>query len=388
MKENDTRPDEPREIIWKQFAGKRIVFGGIDGPEYQTFFQNLAAISSRGGAGFRVVDGIENALAGDYVILFARPAGEEEFLNSQPEKKGLRNASGKAKPWDAPFEEPDLHHTWKKKPGAWLAAEADWSEMLQLLGQLRQLEKGKPQAVLLISGNSVYGTCFGVQHALREEELGSLCHTDCDDTAAQCMRTAEHFAYRLSAECRIPIRIARMGMLPDGKELDDLLFVCAKVLLYGANGEIYNLPQVHAENRQALTCTDAEVRKAERLAEAALTERQKAEWSAEAEAAEVRKAERPAEAALTDRQGRAKPTLSGRKKDKILRFPVQEKVTPGDAGGGEDEKRKRVAVVREEELAESAYDTWRTRSRAEENHSPLSPMEIVTDTQKADRLGK
>lgn len=94
--------------------------------------------------------------------------------------------------------------------------------------------------MLLISGNEVYGKCFGTPHALREEELGYISHTAGSDIRAQCMRTAEHFACAL-AQDGLPVRIGRMGQLSE--ELPQgLLETCAKILLYGADAEIYNLP--------------------------------------------------------------------------------------------------------------------------------------------------
>ena len=48
------------EAIWKSFSEKGIVLAGIDGPEYQAFFQSLVRVSQTSRAGFRVLDGVEN----------------------------------------------------------------------------------------------------------------------------------------------------------------------------------------------------------------------------------------------------------------------------------------------------------------------------------------
>ena len=41
------------EAIWKSFSEKGIVLAGIDGPEYQAFFQSLVRVSQTSRAGFR-----------------------------------------------------------------------------------------------------------------------------------------------------------------------------------------------------------------------------------------------------------------------------------------------------------------------------------------------
>ena len=67
------------EAIWKSFSEKGIVLAGIDGPEYQAFFQSLVRVSQTSRAGFRVLDGVENVQDGDYVLLFARPTIAEHL---------------------------------------------------------------------------------------------------------------------------------------------------------------------------------------------------------------------------------------------------------------------------------------------------------------------
>ena len=52
------------EAIWKSFSEKGIVLAGIDGPEYQAFFQSLVRVSQTSRAGFRVLDGVENVQDG------------------------------------------------------------------------------------------------------------------------------------------------------------------------------------------------------------------------------------------------------------------------------------------------------------------------------------
>lgn len=182
------------EAIWKSFSEKGIVLAGIDGPEYQAFFQSLVRVSQTSRAGFRVLDGVENVQDGDYVLLFARPTIAEHLPSAQKKRSGAaarrRREAGKKenKDWSTPFEEAEHPAGWEKPSGLWKQAGEDWEETLQLLSQLQSLAKTRPAAVLLISGNEVYGKCFGTPHALREEELGYISHTAGSDIRAQCMR--------------------------------------------------------------------------------------------------------------------------------------------------------------------------------------------------------
>ena len=75
------------EAIWKSFSEKGIVLAGIDGPEYQAFFQSLVRVSQTSRAGFRVLDGVENVQDGDYVLLFARPTIAEHLPSAQKKRR-------------------------------------------------------------------------------------------------------------------------------------------------------------------------------------------------------------------------------------------------------------------------------------------------------------
>lgn len=84
------------EAIWKSFSEKGIVLAGIDGPEYQAFFQSLVRVSQTSRAGFRVLDGVENVQDGDYVLLFARPTIAEHLPSAQkkPERGRSQETAG------------------------------------------------------------------------------------------------------------------------------------------------------------------------------------------------------------------------------------------------------------------------------------------------------
>lgn len=124
-----------------------------------------------------------------------------------------------------------------------------WKALLRLSGMLEDLQKAAPAAVLLLSDTSVYGKVFGNVHALREDEMGYVCHTDSKDCAMQCMRTIEHLGGRLAREEGVPVKIARAGWddlrkLKDDTEKAAERLACGmlKVLVKGTSGEAYNLP--------------------------------------------------------------------------------------------------------------------------------------------------
>lgn len=133
-----------------------------------------------------------------------------------------------------------------------IADESDryiWQEFVALSGLLKDLQKSDPAAVLLLSDAMVYGKVFGTAHALKEDELGYVCHTDPKDAAAQCMRTMEHLCSRLGREEGFPVKIARVDwdILRKPEDLPEVIYEqlayhMLKVMLKGAPGEAYNLP--------------------------------------------------------------------------------------------------------------------------------------------------
>ena len=356
------------EEIWKSFTDRRIVLAGIDGPEYQAFFQRLVSVSQESGAGFRVLDGVENIREGDYVLLFARPAAPTRALPK--ERSGAsarkRREAGKKenKDWSTPFEENRRHMRWEKPSGIWKQAGEAWEETLQLLAQMQSLTETKPSAVLLISGNEVYGKCFGTPHALRENELGYVCHTAGNDIPAQCMRTAEHFACALAQE-QLPIRIGRMGLLSE--ELpQDLLEACARILLYGADAEIYNLPCDQPDSsEEGLDMSQAGSVQMEDAEDSSLTPEEPGEVTEPVtEKTDTAKALEPPVRPVADRK-----IVSFQKKAEAMhRLALQPAAT----------KKSGVQVKTYTE----------PRPAAAGDRSVLAPMPVVMDTEKADGLGK
>lgn len=207
-----------REAVWERLDGKRIVVAGAAGEEQEKMLRNLAEIGSRREKGFAVEPGLEKAGPGDYVLLFA---------NRGAAAKSIAPKAGAA--------------SWAQASGSWEQTRADWDGMLSLAKEMEALRQAEPEAVLLITGSEVYGKSFGKAHPLREEELGYVCHAGRQDGAAQCMRTAEHFACRLAKE-GLPVKAARMDSLPSGEELAGFLDTVMTVLLDGGIGEIYNIP--------------------------------------------------------------------------------------------------------------------------------------------------
>ena len=359
------------EEIWKSFTDRRIVLAGIDGPEYQAFFQRLVSVSQESGAGFRVLDGVENIREGDYVLLFARPAAPTRALSK--ERSGAsarkRREAGKKenKDWSTPFEENKRHMRWEKPSGIWKQAGEAWEETLQLLAQMQSLTETKPSAVLLISGNEVYGKCFGTPHALRENELGYVCHTAGNDIPAQCMRTAEHFACALAQE-QLPVRIGRMG--PLSEELpQDLLEACARILLYGADAEIYNLPchqpDLSEDDFDISQTGSVQMKDAEVLSQTSdLSDEQEEVTEPAAEDADTEGALEPPVRPVADRK-----IVSFQKKAEAMhRLALQPAAT----------KKSGVQVKTYTEPGPAAAG----------DRSVLAPMPVVTDTEKADGLGK
>ena len=175
--------------------------------------------------GKNVVCGLEQAGDGDFVILFGVLKEQESEQNGK-------------------VEEAD--------------DDGGFPALLGLLEQLKELGRRKVQSVVLVTDNRVYGKHFGLEKSHAEWDMGYLCHTSQDDRNAWCMRTAEHLACRMAHEKGIPIKVARIGKhslenemhrAKDGErhmlrtEIPAMLYV----LLCGADGEIYNLPDTEGD---------------------------------------------------------------------------------------------------------------------------------------------
>lgn len=117
----------------------------------------------------------------------------------------------------------------------------------ELTEAIALIQKVRPRAALFLSDAMVYGKLFGKQRLLKEDEIGYVCHTSKDDTAAQWMRTAEHLCARLAREESLSIKIARADwehipvMLQAGEGSATILAVILELLKNGIAGEAYNI---------------------------------------------------------------------------------------------------------------------------------------------------
>lgn len=125
------------------------------------------------------------------------------------------------------------------------AEDVQWVQ--ELTEAIAQIQKVRPRAALFLSDTMVYGKLFGEQRLLKEDEIGYVCHTSKDDTAAQWMRTAEHLCARLAREEGLSIKIARADwehipvMLQAGEGSATILAVILELLKNGTAGEAYNI---------------------------------------------------------------------------------------------------------------------------------------------------
>jgi hypothetical protein len=242
---------------------RKIILAGADSPRKQNFKRELerqctendsdakerkqqcaeyrTAISERKqqcGGTITISEDLDEACAEDLVFLFAQ-------TDRQPEQQTGQSAGLQAEQMEA-FD--------------------------HLLEQLLVLSRKRPAATVLLSDSRVYGKVFGEPGARSEHELGYVCHTSAEDTAAANLRTAENLAYRLAGE-GMKICIARMnhatldvqesdgdagqsvneqmsaasnggeGLKNGGSEAyASAVHAALQVLLYGAPGAVYNLP--------------------------------------------------------------------------------------------------------------------------------------------------
>ena len=189
-----TEPENTEEVKKDEkegLAGKRLLILG-SGPKKEAFLELLAYMSSKEEKAFEVHTIWEEPREQDLVFLFA---------SSDEEKMG---------------------------------------EYLQLLDEL--LSK-RPASVLLISDVKVYGRVFGARRALQEEDMGYVSPLTEADGEAFLLRLCENLAYRLYTEEGLPVKIARCSGGLQGEELSGQILKACRVLLYGENGEVYNLDE-------------------------------------------------------------------------------------------------------------------------------------------------
>ena len=192
--------------IWSALEGRRIVLAGLNNEQRGIYAQNLAHIFRQKQINLTVSERIEETVQTDLVLVFAQ----------------LGNKGSAEKPAGSLTEN---------------------GELQLLMEQLQLLAERKPEAVLLITDCQVYGKQFGTEHSLKESELGFISHTAAAEISLQYMRMAEHLACRLAEEEKMHVRTARQNLRTETENLEQVMEAVLRVLLYGEDGEIYNLPQ-------------------------------------------------------------------------------------------------------------------------------------------------
>ena len=222
-----------RTELWSAFDGRRIVLAGLNNDQRSLYEGNLFHVSRQKHIKLTVTEKMEKISTKDLVLVFAHVSGPERMEESN----------------DTPTEK---------------------EELKTLLEALKMLAEKKPAAAVLISDCHVYGKLFGgsgkekepgtgctdsdaacaekrsdgAEHkrSVKETELGHISHTGKKEISLQYMRMAEHLACRLAQEEQLHIRVARQNLRPETENLEQMLESLLQVLLYGADGEIYNLP--------------------------------------------------------------------------------------------------------------------------------------------------
>lgn len=216
------------EDLQRALAGKKIILAGIENNCRKSFGQQLLQLAEQSEKSFAVSWDLEKAESGDYVILFGCP-DEDDWEAQKPEDFRLQGQR----------------------------AADDLTVMFAVLS------KKNPAAAVFVSGNCVYGKCFGEEKARKEQDLGYVCHTAISDDLPARLRFAENLAHRLAKEEGVQIAVARIGTaagektyteeseaglgekvhmgvsVTGGMSMPEALL---RILLYGEKGEAYNLP--------------------------------------------------------------------------------------------------------------------------------------------------
>lgn len=199
-----TKLDREAQIC-EALSGRRIVFAGLSNAQREIYEQNLIHLFRQKQVNVVTADHIKQVTEKDLVLIFGQ-------IEDDTEKKT------------------SVQRTKRR-------------QLLSLTEQLTILAEKRPAGAVLISDCQVYGKQFGTPHSWKENELGFLSHTDQNETALQYMRMTEHLACRLAQEEQLHIRVVRQNLQLEKEDLGQVIEVLLMLLLYGADGEIYNLPQ-------------------------------------------------------------------------------------------------------------------------------------------------
>lgn len=203
-REKNETIDRMRALICRELAGKRLILGSCGGTLRDRFVQTLVHLIEQSGIDLELHNGVTKAQADDYVLLF----GE----NTEP------------------------GHSYE--------------ELLMLGEELQILSGKKTQSVLFLSDHAVYGVCFGEQKLRKEEEIGYVSHTSAEGGSIQRLRMAEHLVCRAAHEDGVHAKAVRACGPVYEEDAETLVLETLLVLLYGADGEIYNLPSGHPDKEE------------------------------------------------------------------------------------------------------------------------------------------
>lgn len=185
------------ERLRMHLDGKRIVLGGLECSLRQNFLQDLKYLAGYGSVQFQVLERLEEAEPGDYILLFNQiePGGSGSFRSLD-----------------------------------------------ELMRELERLKERKPKSVVLVTDQAIYGKIFGKTRLCREQDMGYICHTAPDGMSLQYMRTVEHLACRIAREEGLAVKAVRAGRGQSGEALVQMILAALCVLVWGTDGEVYNLP--------------------------------------------------------------------------------------------------------------------------------------------------
>lgn len=190
------------EQLRMHLDGKRIVLGGLDDSLRQNFVQDLNYLAGYGSVQFQVCERLEAVEEEDYVLLFNQI--------TVPSDTGKADESG------------------------------GFDALSELMRQIEYLKEQHPKSVVLVTDQEIYGKRFGPMKLCREEEMGYISHTV--QIQLQYMRMAEYLACRCAREERLALKVVRACKGQSGESLVHMILAALRVLVWGTDGEIYNLP--------------------------------------------------------------------------------------------------------------------------------------------------
>jgi len=209
--------------LWAGLAGRTIIVAGPDEDDRQEFAQNLAHLAGLQNTELHIGDRPETATGEDFVILFA---GMPQADLTGEQQAGAESAAADGS---------GASHPGKGNPAV----------LSEVLDSLERLSNTGFAAAVVVTDYRVFGKIFGRERALREEELGYVCHTSAAEQPQFGMRLAEQLACRMAREDSVNIKVARIPCAAQsGDSRKRMIEAVLYVLLHGEAGEIYSLPDM------------------------------------------------------------------------------------------------------------------------------------------------